>query len=87
MKYRLTQELLTYLKAKGYTMLVGLGQAGLKDFIFTPVEWDVEEYVKNSHTFNYENHAIHFIDDLLKVDLKSIYMHRVVLPVEPDIQQ
>lgn len=80
MKHRLTHELLTYLKVEGYTMLVGIGQAGLKDYVFIPVEWDVEDYLKNSKTDNYEKHAFHIIDDLLKLDLKNIFMHRVVFP-------
>ena len=79
MKHRLTHELLTYLKAKGYTMLVGIGQAGMKDYVFTPVEQD---FSTNSNSVTYRNHAFHFIDDLLKLDLKNLFMQRVVLPEE-----
>jgi hypothetical protein len=80
MKYRLTHELLNYLKQKGYTMLVGVGQDTLKDYILIPVEWNVEEYMENIHATNYHRHSVHMIDDLLKLDLRHSFMHRVIIP-------
>lgn len=80
MKYRLTHELLNYLKKQGYTMLVGVSQATLKDYILTPVEWNVEEFLDNIHTTKYYRHSVHIIDDLLKLDLRYTFMHRVIIP-------
>lgn len=80
MKHRLTHELLHYLKTKGYTMLVGIDRSALKEFIFTPVEWDVEEFIENSHFIDYRRYAVYFIDELLKVDLRHLFTLRVIMP-------
>lgn len=85
MKYRITHEVLRYLKSKGYTILVGIemflatGEAKASEFIFTPVEWDVEEFKKYAKIEEYNRHSFFLIDDLLKVDLRQLYTHRVVV--------
>lgn len=61
-------------------MLVGDGQATLKDYILTLVEWNVEEFLNNIHTTKYNRHSVHIIDDLLKLDLRNSFMHRVIIP-------
>lgn len=80
MKHRLTHELLTYLKAEGYTMLVGLEKAAKELYVFTPVQWNVSEFLENLHTASYNEYPIHIIDELLQVDLKQLFTHRVILP-------
>lgn len=85
MKYRITHEVLHYLKSNGFTILVGIeiflakGGAKASEFIFTPVQWDVEEFKKYAEIEEYNRHSFFLIDDLLKVDLRHLYTHRVVV--------
>lgn len=84
MKYKITHEVLQYLKSKGYTILVGIemfiatGGTKTKESLFTPVEWDVEEFKKCAKIGEYNRHSF-LIDDLLKIDLRQLYTHRVVV--------
>jgi hypothetical protein len=80
MVHRLTHELLHFLKAEGYTILIGLDKALMKEFVFTPVEWDVEKFKENSPFLEFSRYSIFLIDDLLGVDLKYLFTHRVVIP-------
>lgn len=61
-------------------MLVGLDNAIKNEFVFTPVEWDVDEFKENAPYIDYNRHSIFLIDDLLGVDLKSLLTHRVLIP-------
>jgi hypothetical protein len=85
MKYRLTHEVLHYLKSNGFTILVGIevlagtGAVKASEFVFTPVEWDVEDFKKSAQAEEYNRHSFLLIDDLLKVDLKQLYSHRVIV--------
>lgn len=80
MEQNLTHELLRSLKEQGYTMLVGEGQAGWDEYVYTPVDWDVEAFLNATMTTNFDEHAIDIIDELLKVDFQFLYMHRVIVP-------
>lgn len=85
MKYKITYDVLQRLKSKGYTILLGIemfiatGGGKVKEFLFTPVEWDVEEFKKCAKIEDYNRHLFFLIDDLLKIDLRQLYKHRVVV--------
>lgn len=79
MEQQLTHELLRSLKEKGYTMLVGEGQADWDEYVYTPVDWDVEAFLNETMTTNFDEHAIDIIDELLKMDVQFLHMHRVIL--------
>jgi hypothetical protein len=74
------------LKEEGYTILVGIemlagiDKARVSESVFTPVEWDVEEFRQNSQIEEYYRHSFLFIEDLLNTDLGHLFRHRVVLP-------
>lgn len=86
MKHRLTHEVLHYLKAEGYTILVGIemlagiDKARISESVFTPVEWDVEEFRQNSQIEEYYRHSFLLIEDLLNADLRHLFGHKVVIP-------
>ncbi len=86
MKYRLTHEILHYLKEEGYTILVGIemlagfDKARVSESVFTPVEWDVEEFRENSEIEEYYRHSFLFIEDLLNTDISQFKRHKVVIP-------
>ena len=88
MKQKLTHEVLHYLKAEGYTilvgieMLVGIDKARISESVFTPVEWDVEEFRQNSQIEEYYRHSFLLIEDLLNVDPGQLFGHKVVIPLE-----
>lgn len=84
MKHRLTPELLHYLKKEGYTMLVGIDQSILKDYTYTPVAWNINEYLNNTDDIDYGLHPVHMIDELLKLDLRHYFTYRVILPFDSD---
>lgn len=77
MEQQLTPELLLHLKSEGYTMLVGEGQADWDEYLYTPVDWDVEAFLESTHSTSYDDHAIDIIDELLKMEFDLYYMHRV----------
>lgn len=77
MEHQLTKELLLYLKSEGYTILVGEGQVDWDEYVYTPVDWDVEEFLESTHGTSYDDHAIEIIDELLKMEFDRYYMHRV----------
>lgn len=60
-------------------MFLAKDGAKASDFIFTPVEWDVVEFKKYANIEEYNRHSFFLIDDLLKVDLRQLYTHRVVI--------
>lgn len=82
MKHRLTPELLTYLKKEGYTMLIGIDRSTLKDYIYTPATWSINEYLNNIEDIDYDHPAVHMIDELLKLDWKHNFTYRVILPFD-----
>jgi hypothetical protein len=79
MEQQLTHELLRSLKEKGYTMLVGEGQADWDEYVYTPVAWDVDAFLNDTMKYSFDDHAIDIIDEMLKLDSGLYYMHRVIL--------
>jgi hypothetical protein len=86
MKHRLTHEILHYLKEEGYTILVGIemlagiDKARVSESVYTPVEWDIEEFKENSQIEEYYRHSFLFIEDLLNADVGHLLKHKVVIP-------
>lgn len=80
MEQQITHELLRSLKEKGYTMLVGEGQADWDEYVYTPVNWDVDAFLNDTMKYSFDDHAIDIIDEMLKVDFQFLYMHRVIVP-------
>lgn len=79
MEHQLTHKILHRLQMEGYTILVAENQGENDSYTYTPVDWDVDAFLNETMTTNFDQHAIDIIDELLKIDEKLLSQHTVII--------
>jgi|GEM_PF-1502460 len=76
----ITRELLLRLQDEGYTMLIAEGQADQDNYVFTPFNYNVEEFANHHITSDLEDDMILVIEEALHMNPTDLVNHKVILP-------